>query len=444
MFPVKVKELGTILEQENFSDRVISGASIDSRNTKPGDLFFALPGARLDGHAFLREAALKGAVAAIVSNNYIGEDAGLDLFRVGDVLFVLQDLARRFLSVDRPTVVAITGSLGKTTTKDFTAALLRKKFQVDCSEGNANGQLGLPLTLLNRKRKAEVIVLEMGMTERGQIAKLVQIAPPDIAAITTVALVHACNFENLEDIARAKAEIFSHPQTRLGIYNSAMPHAEVAKNAGCCKKLSFSYPFGEADYSLGMSEEEAIIFHLSKPVMKTSWQLAGLHNLQNYLTAVSIAHQMGLSWEEIKAGTAHLVLPSMRLQSIEKKGVVFINDAYNASENSVKAALASLPCPAPGRRRIAVLGEMRELGRFSEECHKNVGQFALNHVDSLFCLGELCNPMASCWKHVNRPADLFLDRDELVSALRNEAEAGDVVLLKGSRVCELWKVIEEF
>jgi len=444
MFPLKVKELGFFLNQEKFSERMISGVCIDSRNLKPGDLFFALPGARLDGHAFLREAASKGAGGAVVSCNYLGEDFGLELFTVEDVLGTLHELTRLSITMHHPKIIGITGSLGKTTTKDFTTALLRSSFTVSSSAGNENGQLGLPLTVLNRKGKEDILVLEMGMTEKGHLSKLVQLAPPSIAVVTSVALVHACNFENLAGIAEAKAEIFSHPDTKVGIYNALMPHSSVIHQTGACKKISFACEDPSADYSLKYENGQMTIFHFGRQVMEATWGLQGHHNVQNCLAAMTVAHQCGMGWEEIKQSLAKLTLPAMRLQHVERKGIHFINDAYNANQDSMCAALRSLPDPGPGKRRIAVLGDMRELGRFSEECHKEVGKFALDHIDRLFCLGEGCKPIVNCWNKANRPVDLFSTRAELVARLRSEVEQGDVVLLKGSRAHALWLVLEEF
>lgn len=443
-FPLEVKDLGVYLNLPNHSRRVILNASIDSRKTKEGDLFFALAGNRLDGHLFLRDVAQKGAAAAIVSENYLGEDFGMHLFKVPNVRLTLQELARLSLDSHRAKVVGITGSLGKTTTKDFTTSLLKSKFLVNASEGTNNSQLTLPLTIINRKIKEEILVLEMGMSEEGELANLVRIAPPDIALITSVALVHACFFNDLEHIARAKAEIFSHPNTKVGIYNAHMPYSSIARELGNFQKISFDASGGAADYTISLKEGNLTIFYLGKAVGQTSWSIPGRHNLQNYLGAVAIAHQLGLSWEEICKETSKLVLPAMRLQRIEKNGILFINDAYNANQDSMCAALESLPAPKPGRKKIAVLGDMRELGKFSEECHKEVAKAALEYADRLFCLGEGCRPMVHCWKKANKPVDMVDSIEELIDKLRNEIEQGDVVLLKGSKVHALWQILEEF
>ena len=218
----------------------VTGFAVDSRLVKQGNLFFALKGAHVDGHQFLSAAAVNGAVAAVVNESYNGPDFGLLLIKVPDPLIALQELAKSVLQQRKSKIVAVTGSLGKTTTKDFITTLLKSKYSVSCSPGNSNSQIGLPLTILNHTDGAEdVLVLEMGMTHSGQIKQLLQIAPPDIAVMTTVALVHAGNFNSLEDIARAKAEVLTHPKTTLGVIPHDVLLYDEIRNTGTCQKISF-------------------------------------------------------------------------------------------------------------------------------------------------------------------------------------------------------------
>ena len=209
----------------------ISGFSVDTRLTKPQEVFVALPGQQVDGHTFLGEAAAKGAIAAVVSKNYQGPDFGLPLIRVADGLQLLQDLAKHHLAKVNPRIVAVTGSIGKTTTKDFIGTLLKTKFKVGITPGNSNSQIGMPLAILNNfEGNEDIAVIEMGMTESGHISSLVRIAPPDVAVITSIALVHPCFFEGADEIETlgriglAKAEIFSHPKTQMGILNYEIPN----------------------------------------------------------------------------------------------------------------------------------------------------------------------------------------------------------------------------
>lgn len=206
-----LSQAAKILQCEgSYSSTLINDFCADSRLLKRGGLFYALKGERADGHSYLEEVRQKGAVAAVVSKGYRGNASLLPLLFVDDPLAALQEVAKAVLSQSSQRVVAVTGSLGKTTTKEFIKTLLCKKFKVAASPGNSNSQVGLPLSILNHSDdKAEILVLEMGMTARGQISRLVQIAPPEVAVISTVSLVHACNFDTLEDIGRSKGEIFS-------------------------------------------------------------------------------------------------------------------------------------------------------------------------------------------------------------------------------------------
>lgn len=431
----------------DVSSIVAKGVNVDSRLVLPGNLFFALPGARVDGHDYLFEIAAKGAVAAIVSRtDLLVEGLDIPLIVVKDVLEALQKLTRYFISQARSKIVAVTGSIGKTTTKDLLTTLLKEKYSVAASPGNSNSQVGLPLTILNHTNgEEEILVLEMGMTHPGQISQLVQLAPPDIALITSVDLVHAVNFDSLEEIAAAKGEIFSHPKTSLGVLSKDISSYSELLQIGSCSKVSFSVTSDHADYSLCDLSE--VGFHVKEwgrksPVLSTL-NIAGKHNYHNFLAAVVVARTLGLEWEEIEGAIPKLTLPERRLQLVERNGVLFLNDAYNATATSVKAALSTLPTPKAGGRKIAVIGEMMELGKFSESCHRDVGLVALETVDLLFCLGAECVALQRSWQEANRTAPLFMERFDLVNELRQHLKSGDVVLLKGSRSKEMWKILEE-
>lgn len=438
-----LRELAVIMGHE-APESVVTGVATDSRLLKQGELYFALKGERVDGHQFIAEVAAKGAAGAVVSRSYRGDSCGMPLFHVEDVLKSLQDIARGILSKRKPLVVAVTGSVGKTTTKEFIAGLLRSKFIVANSPGNSNSQVGLPLAILNHTEgREDVLVLEMGMTEKGNIAGLVQIAPPHVAVITTTALVHACNFEGLEEIGLTKAEIFSHPQTQVGILDRGIVNFEELCRVGNCRKISFSVDRSDADFRMWISDKKMTVISPDGSGELNLLQLHGKHNRHNFLAAVAVARTLGLEWEEIGKAMPLLQLPERRLQMVEKDGVLFVNDSYNACEVSVKAALNSLPDPKQGGKKIAVLGGMVELGKFSFGCHQAVGQYALDCVDHLFCFGSDCLAMRDVWTAAGRPVVWAEERIEVVRKLREVLSSGDVVLLKGSRARETWKVLDE-
>jgi len=400
-----------------------SRVAFDSRELQIGDLFFALRGGKVDGHAFLENVAQKGAVGAVVSHLYQGPDWGLALYRVEDPLQALQKYAQDILRERKPRIIAVTGSVGKTSTKEMIATLLAEKFRVGKSPGNCNTQVTLPTTVINRLQgNEEVLVLEMGMTHAGNIAQLIQIAPPEIALVTSIAYAHAENFSSLEGIADAKWEIFSHPETKQAVIPYAYRYRKTA-----CPALTFSSTDKEADV-----------------YVRPAISLPGEHMISNAAAAVAVARLMGLSEAEIAQGLSKIQGVERRFQVIKKRGITFVNDAYNASEAAVKAALDTLPAPAPGGRKIAVLGSMMELGAFSEACHARVASHALQKVDHLICYGVECLPMQKEWEKSGKNVPLYLEHALLFEAVEKVVRPGDVVLVKGSKSKQMWKVVEHF
>lgn len=429
----------------------IRSVVVDSRQLMPRDLFFALPGARVDGHDFLNDVAQRGACAAVVTETFFAQHAQqftLPLIPVPDVLLALQSLARLFLKkYSKAKIVAITGSVGKTTTKHLTTQLLQKHFSISSSPGNHNSQIGLPLTLLNHVQGNEdLLILEMGMTGKGQIQQLTTIAPPDIAVLTAVELVHLTELASLQEIAAAKSEIFSHPQTHLGILPLDVAYGDLLFKTGTCTKRSFSLTSPQADFFLELQGSTFTIHdgqHPSPPL--PSLPFLGRHNYHNFLAAVSVCRTLGIDWEQIKQAMPWLTLPEKRLEQVMKKGILFINDSYNAALASIKAALDSLPPPQqPSGKKIAVLGEMRELGKFSEACHREIGTFALEKVDHMICYGKDCHPIEEVWQKAHKPVCLLTSLEQVVEKLQNCAKSGDVVLLKGSNKKQLWEILKYF
>lgn len=432
---------------EHYPPLTITGYSVDSRSVKSGDLFFALKGQKVDGHRFLHEVRDKGASAAIVNKNFESHIQNLTLIKVEDPLIALQTLAKNVLLENNTRIVAITGSLGKTTTKEFTKTLLSEKFYTASSPGNQNSQIGLPLTILNHTEgHEEIAIFEMGMTERDQIKALIQIAPPEVAVITHVSLVHSCNFASLDEIANAKGEILSHPLTKVGIIPKNVHNFHHLLHVGCCKKTSFALsedPFF-ADFTATQGSPYTLTQLSSKEKCHLhNFHIPGKHNLHNLLAAIAVARHFNMSWDAINHAIPKLSMHSRRLEFTEKHGIRFLNDSYNAAEESVKAALEILPKPEKRGRKIAVLGSMLELGSFSDACHERVGKHALKFVEKIYCLGSECQPILDIWKSEGKEAFLFHERSELLEYLKKDLQPDDVVLLKGSRAKELWKILEE-
>lgn len=442
MLPLSVRQIAFLLGQEHENETLIFSATVDSR--KRGDLFFALTGSKVDSHQFLGDVAANGAKVAVVLDSYEGPAFGLALIRVPHVLEALQQLARLFIEKHRPKIVAVTGSLGKTTTKDFLTTLLKSCYNVYSDPGNANSQVGLALSILSLRGDEEVAVLEMGMSEEGNIRALTTIAPPDVAILTTVALVHAMNFTGLSAIARGKAEIFSHPRTRLGLYSADMPHPEEAARSGTAPKLTFSVLDAKASYYAKLSEGEIALYEEGQQMLKAPWTILGRHNIQNFLAAAAAARQMGVTWQDIKEAIPRLKLPNNRLQLVQKGSRLFLSDAYNANKNSICSALETLQALPHKGRRVAVLSEILELGAFAEAEHQEVAHCALKTVDHLYCIGPGAKLIKEIFDREEKPCFYCEDKDVLKEALTKELQEGDVVLLKGGRRYNLSDLVEHF
>lgn len=415
---------------------------VDSREVQPGDLFLALPGARVDGHHFLGEVAAKGVCQAVVRSDYNGQTYGLILHRVENTLSFLQEWAALRFRELTGTVVGITGSYGKTTTKHFAQTLLSTRYRVWITPGNQNSQIGLPLALLNLRSDPEIVVLEMAMTGAGQIAHLVQLFPPSIAIVTAVTYAHAENFRSLADIARAKAEILGSSRIQMAILSRGLP-GELLELVRC-PYVTASVEDPEAHLFAILKERELTLFEKGRSIGTLPWLLPALHHCQNFLLAAALARELNLEWPEILAGVPALnpVAGRYVVERLENLDVTVIDDCYNANEVSMCAALDSMPAPKGQGRRIAIFGEIPELGIHADAAHKRVARHALKRADLFVCIGEKTRPMADLWLRAGRAAGWCADVPDAVQALRRLMKPGDVILVKGARCACLETLIE--
>ncbi len=441
--------MGDILGVKVSIDAALQGFEVDSRNIQKGYVFFALKGKKVDGHDFIREAAARGAICAFVSEDYLEKIESIELIRVKDVLGCLHKLAAWKMSQNKSKCIAVTGSVGKTTTKEFLATLLEGSFKVQKTPGNANSQTGFPLSILNAQEKGEVFIAEMGMSAFGEIKALVEIAPPDFVIVTKIALAHAAFFPNgLEDIALAKSEILSHPRTKKAFINAQARQFKAFQ--GITRPSCVFYGLAEdpsirredakllkndRNFSI-QREDELLVSNLTLPFEAS-------HFCENFLGVALVAKELGMDFKEIEQRAQKLTSYSMRFERVEKEGVVYINDAYNANAESMKAALCNLPIPAPKGKVIAALGEMRELGRFSEEAHREIGREAARAVDLLLCLAGDTSYMAEEFSSSGKPFYYFSDIQELKKRLLLETKKGDVVLIKASKSLKMWTLLED-
>src|SRR5438552_3520181 len=429
---------------------IIDKLSTDSRTLKPGELFVALRGENFDGHNFVESAVNAGAAGAIVDSNWEGSGPkNFALIRTHDTLQAYQQLAANYRKSLTIKVVAITGSNGKTSTKDFTASVLGRRCRVTKTEGNFNNHVGLPRTILEATSEDEVAVWEIGMNHPGEIAELSKIAAPDAAIITNIGVAHIAFLGSRETIAREKGALAEAVGPEGTVILNADDLFSKAIAARTRAKVVFAGTTGGTVRAIEIRQSaEGSEFTILEGAHRCRAQLpvAGLHMVQNALLAVAAGRAFGLSIEESAAGLATSPLTKARLQIKEIGGVHFLDDSYNANPDSMKAALRTLVELDTEGKRIAVLGEMRELGRESERGHREVGEIAATlGVDHLITIGEVAEFIGQGARTAG------LDNTTSARSTREAAELlgdlagpGDLVLIKGSRAARTEEVIEQF
>src|SRR2546423_2691634 len=407
---------GGTIENGN-RDATVSRVSTDSRTLQAGDLFVPLRGENFDGHKFIQQAAERGAVGAIVEENWNGEaPRDFALIRIADTLVGYQTLAANYRESLPLKVIAITGSNGKTSTKDFVAAVLARKFRVTKTEANFNNHVGLPQTMLAANRDDEIAVWEIGMNHPGEIAALAKLAAPDIGIITNVGVAHIEFMGTREAIAEEKgalAEAIAANGTL--ILNADDPFTESISKRTRAKVLLAGIDSGSVravDITQSATGSEFTILegaHRSRAQLP----VPGIHMVQNAMLAVAAGRVFGLSLEECAVGLASTPLTKARLQIREIDGIQFIDDSYNANPDSMKAALRTLVELDADGRRIAALGEMGELGAASERGHREVGEAAAGlRIDELIAVGPIGAAIARAAKKAGLEKSIAVDLQE--------------------------------
>lgn len=428
---------------------IASGVSRDSRAITPGVLYVPLIGETFDGHEFTANALEQGAVAALWQSDRPNPPAGAPLIFVEDTLAALQRLAKAYRRQLPVRIVGITGSNGKTTTKDLTAAVLSASFRVHKTAGNYNNHIGLPLTLLQLTEQTEVAVLEMGMSGRGEIELLSRLAEPEVAVITNIGEAHLLQLGSRKEIARAKTEILSGLQPDgVLIYNGDEPLIEevlpeLAEPGRMRTDRYGKVRFGaRADNDLFpediQTEPTGSKFHVNGDA-STDYvvPLPGAHNVVNALAAIAVGRHFGMDAGSIAGGLAQAELTGMRIEvSVAPSGLTLLNDAYNASPTSMRAAIDLLHELKGFGRKFAVLGDMLELGEREKDFHREVGALLdPEQVEAVYLYGPLSVYTAE-GAGSRFPAERvrhFETKEALARELAQAAGAQDVILIKGSR-----------
>ena len=438
---------GGTLAAPAAGESVFTGVSIDSRTIVAGALFVALKGPRFDGHDFLLEAAGRGATAALVHRE-APAPAGLPLVRVADTTKGLSDLARHVRREAALPIVGVTGSVGKTTTKDMTAHLLATRGPVLKTEGNLNNQYGLPLTLLRLAPEHTAAVLEMGMSAPGEIRALSRLAEPDVATITRVAPVHLEFFPSVDAIAEAKAEILEGLRPGgVAVLNGDDPRVRAIGERFQGRVVWFGWDRrhdASAESWGGTAFGMRFLLHLGGRTVDVALPLAGPHFVTSFLAAAAAAHVLGVSPEAMAEAAASL-RPASHRGEVRRLGeeVVLLDDCYNSSPEALEAAVVTLGL-APGRRRVAVLGDMLELGPTGPMLHHAAGQALAGRVDVVVGVGALAKEIVEGARKAGLPGSSlhhFATAPDAVAAVEGLVRPGDAVLVKGSRGVRLETVV---
>ena len=434
-----------------FDQQAVAQAySIDSRTVQPGELFFAVKGERLDGHDFVDQALQKGAIAVVVRQDQLARYSDKSrLMTVADTLIALQTLGSAVRRLWGKPLVGITGSTGKTTTKEAIAHVLSSRFRVLKSEGNFNNHFGLPLMLLKIEPEHDIAVIEMGMSHAGEIAALAKIAQPEIGVVTNVAPVHLEFFDSVAGIARAKYELIEAlPATGTAVLNADDEYVSQFGRGFRGKVVMYGLR-ASADVraeNIQLQGADGSTFDLlvgscREPV---TLHLVGTHNIYNALAAVAVGLERGLSPSDSATALASLAPADKRGQVVKLGNMTVINDCYNCNPKALEAMVDALAA-MPARRRIVVAGAMLELGPMGDELHREVGEYiAKKKIDVLLGVRDQARFMVEAANKAGIRAEFLATPEEAGEWLARETRDGDVVLMKASRGVKLEKALEKW
>lgn len=430
----------------------------DSREARKGDLFIALQGDRFDGHAFVTKALAQGAVGVIVQEDYRLPSSPKPahkpvLLGVQDTLEAYQCLATHYRNRFSIPVIAITGSNGKTTTKEMVAQVVAQRWKTMKTEGNLNNRIGVPQTLFQLAPRHQAAVIEMGVDQEGQTTRLCEIARPTIGVITNIGPDHLEFFGNIEGSAQAKAELLDHlPQGGAVVLNADDDYFDYLAARAQCRVVAFGCsPKAEVRaVNIRNDDKGRTVFGLVLPGKSRQPEVRirtqGLHNVSNALAAAGVGVVLGLPGMVIAEGLAKFRPAAMRSQISTSQGVQIINDCYNANPASMKAAIQLLAALGRGKRSIAALGDMLELGAGSKQMHREVGAFLAGQgIGQLLACGQLGRELAEGARRAGMQTDSIMELPDAAAAgaaLASMVRQGDVVLVKASRGMRMEQVVE--
>lgn len=453
MMPIKLEDLARIVEGRMAGgdpSQLVLNISTDSRTLQPGDLYVPLKGERFDGHDFIWEAVSRGAMGFLTSQSHTRED-DLAIIQVRDCLAALQALAREVRNRSSYRTIGLTGSTGKTSTKDFLKSILARRFKVWATPKSYNNEVGLPLTILGADSQDEILVAELGMRGEGQITQLCEILRPDMGIVTRIGPVHLETLGSEERIARAEGELVEAiPETGLVVLNRDdrwFPYmASKARGRVVSYGIDSEAEVRATDIKLDAEARPSFQLVSGDRRMVVKLQVMGEHNVANALAATALADELGVSMEEIKEGLQRAQLSGMRMEMVRVGGIRVINDAYNANPMSMKAALRTLSHMGKRARTIALLGDMLELGEKAVYYHREIGREVVEQkIDFLIAVGDLSKYIyeAAVEAGLEEKRALLVDSlDDAANEIKKILSSGDVLLIKASRAIGLERVLE--
>lgn len=444
---------GTYIGDAKYRSKEVAGVVIDSRKVEKDYLFISIKGERVDGHNFIPAVFEQGA-AAVLSEHKLENPQGPYIL-VESTEKALKDIAAFYRSSLDIKVVGITGSVGKTSTKEMIASILETKYRVLKTAGNFNNEIGLPLTIFRLKESDEVAVLEMGISDFGEMDRLAQIAKPDIGVITNIGLCHLENLGTRDGIRKAKTEMFAHiKEGGSAVLNGdddqlakimtvqGKPPVFYGKNPLNLEETP-NMVYASDIENLGLEGMKGI-FHFGEESLKVQIPIPGEHNVMNALAGACVGRLLGLSLEEIQRGIANAKTISGRTNLIHANDTLIIDDCYNANPVSMKASIDVLA--QQKGRAIAVLGDMGELGSEEKKLHYEVGAYAAEKkIDALFCTGELSKELVKGVTENGSWSEVFYfdDKEALITALKEYRKSGDTILVKASHFMEFPEIVKE-
>lgn len=457
MKPILLKDIvkavsGKVLNTLDIENSYAFDVSTDSRKIQKGTLFVPIIGENFNGHDFIENAFKQGAICALTQQYDEDIMKKYMVIYVKDTVVALGDLARYYISQLDIKVIAVTGSVGKTSTKDMIASIVSTRYKILKTQGNYNNEIGLPLTIFNIDDSCEIAIVEMGMSQFGEIRYLSSIARPDIAVISNIGTSHIENLGSREGILKAKSEIFENlKENGFSVLNcdDDMLMTLKGKTSLDIRWFGIENIMGSYADNIKLSGLVGVScnIHIDGEVFSVNIPSPGNHMVYNALSAAVIGKALGLSIEEIKRGIEDFTPSKMRMDIIHShNSITIINDTYNASPQSMTAALDVLKSSTDGRK-VAILGDMLEMGEFSQKFHEQVGKYAaLSGIDTIICVGEDSKYMYNAAKDnktLNQQILYFENQQNLQKEILNIIRQYDTILVKASRGMHLENTVEQ-